>query len=202
MVSEELLLEKGAAYRHCEAGEVIFRKGADCSFYHQLVAGRFRWSSFGEDGREVLHRLVLPGECFGELPLWDGETQAASAVADCASTLIRLRAEAFRKLLAEKPEIHLEMSRQLADHLRFKFFLTELLSGHGPEEVISGLIGYFNRQKRFVCHECGKLLLTRQQLANMTGFRIETVIRTIRNMQKSDKLDVVRGKVFVPMDER
>jgi len=202
MISEKLLLEKGAAYRHGEAGEVIFREGDGCAFYHQLSAGRLRWANFREDGREVLHRIVLPGECFGDLPLADGETQTASAVADSACTLLRLRQEAFRELLADRPDIHLAFTKHLAEHLRFKFFLTELLAGHRPEVALSKLIDYFYRQEKFVCGNCGKLQLTRRQMADMTGFRTETVIRAIRQMQKNDKLEVVRGKVFVPMEGR
>jgi CRP-like cAMP-binding protein len=43
-------------------------------------------------------------------------------------------------------------------------------------------------------------MMTRQQLANMTGLRVETVIRTIKQMEKDEKLSIVRGKVFVSAD--
>jgi CRP-like cAMP-binding protein len=38
--------------------------------------------------------------------------------------------------------------------------------------------------------------LTRQQVANMTGLRVETVIRSIRNMNENGQLVIERGKVY------
>ena len=38
--------------------------------------------------------------------------------------------------------------------------------------------------------------LTRKELSNMTGLRIETIIRTIKKMEKDGKLKIVNGKVF------
>ena len=38
---------------------------------------------------------------------------------------------------------------------------------------------------------------TRQQIANMTGLRVETVIRTIRHLNEIGSLDIVNGKVFI-----
>ena len=42
-----------------------------------------------------------------------------------------------------------------------------------------------------------KVNLTRQQIANMTGLRVETVIRTIRHLNEIGSLDIVNGKVFI-----
>lgn len=39
--------------------------------------------------------------------------------------------------------------------------------------------------------------MTRQELANLTGFRIETVIRTIKKMEKDKKLKIKRGKIYI-----
>jgi CRP-like cAMP-binding protein len=38
--------------------------------------------------------------------------------------------------------------------------------------------------------------LTRQQIADMTGLRVETVIRSIRHMQDKGALVIDKGKVY------
>lgn len=200
MIPVELLIEKGAVYRECTAGEVIFSEGAHAAFYYQLTSGRVRWASFSEDGKEVLHKIVESGECFGEFPLFDGAPYAASAIADTPCVMLRLCVDSFHRLLAEYPDIHFAFSKSLVEHLRFKFFLTNLQATNNPELIISGLIEYFNQHEKFVCQDCSRLMLTRQQLANMSGLRVETVIRAIKNMEKEDKLSIVKGKVFVPAD--
>ena len=105
MIDTHLLLKKGATYRHAETGETIFNEGAPAAFYYQLVSGRVRWSHFDDNGKEVLHKIAETGETFGELPLFDGEPYAASAVADSPCTLLRLGGASFHELLAEHPDL-------------------------------------------------------------------------------------------------
>lgn len=39
--------------------------------------------------------------------------------------------------------------------------------------------------------------LTRQQLADLTGLRVETVIRTIKNLATKKKLEIINRKIFI-----
>ncbi len=200
MIPTDLLLAKGAAYRKADPGDVIFNEGAPAAYYYQLVSGRVRWCNITDDGKEILHKVVEEGESFGEFPLFDDEPYAASAIADTHCTILRLCASSFHELLQEYPDIHFAFSRSLVQHLRFKFLLTDLLSKNSPETVVAKLIGYFNQHGKFICQDCNRLMLTRQQLANMTGLRVETVIRAIKQMEKEERLSIVKGKVFIPAD--
>ena len=38
--------------------------------------------------------------------------------------------------------------------------------------------------------------LTRQQMANLTGLRVETVIRTIKLMEKNNLLKIKKGLIY------
>ncbi|NGM63070.1 Crp/Fnr family transcriptional regulator [Sphingobacterium sp. SGG-5] len=196
----DLLLERGATYRKVETGDFIFNEGSPATFYYQLTSGRVRWCNIMDDGREVLHKVVYPGESFGDFPLFDGGSYAASAIADSPCVMLRLSASTFRELLRQYPEIHFKFTESLVADLRFKFMLTNLLPTHSPEEVIGHLIQYFNQQGKLICQDCNRLMMTRQQLANMTGMRVETIIRTIKQMEKDEKLSIIKGKVFIPSD--
>jgi CRP-like cAMP-binding protein len=153
-----------------------------------------------DDGREILHKVAYPGDSFGTLALFDDAVYEASAIADSPCTLLRLCKSKFCELMDEYPEIQTNFTKSLVADLRFKFMLTNLLSKHNPEEVIKQLIRHFNQEGNLICQDCNKLMMTRQQLANMTGLRVETVIRTIKQMEKDEKLSIVRGKVFVSAD--
>ena len=136
IIDIELLLSSGATYKKVAAGYVIFFEGNRCNFYYQLVSGKVRWANFNNEGKEYLHMVAEPGECFGELPLFDGGCYAATAIADEDSVVIKLHQATFHQLLREHPEIHFSFSKLLAERLRFKFFmLTELLHNE-PEERI------------------------------------------------------------------
>lgn len=200
MIPVDLLLAKGAAYRNTEPGEVIFNEGAIATYYYQLVQGQVRCCNITDDGREVLHKLVEPGDIFGELPFFDDGLHASSAISDDACTLLRLRADRFKEILHEYPDLNFAFTRSMASDLRFKFMLTDFIGRSCPEERLTILIQYLNQEKKFICQECNRLMLTRQQLANMVGLRVETIIRTIKNMERNDRLSIVRGKVYIPAD--
>lgn len=196
MIDVNILLAWGAAYKKVEAGDVIFNEGACCAFYHQLVEGAVRWVNINNDGREFIQTIIQPGECFGELPLFDGEPYAASAIAETDTVVIRIHKSLFHQILKENPDLHFTFSKLLTQLLRFKFLILKELAAHNPENIISTLLNYFKEHKQNICTKCNKLKLTRQQIADMTGLRVETVIRTMKNMELKGQLQITKGKVF------
>ncbi len=192
----DTLLAWGAAYKKVAAGEIIFQEGAESSFYYQLVSGKIRWVNINNEGKEFIQTIIEPEECFGELPLFDGEPFAASAIADEDSVIIRLHQSSFHQLLKENPDLHFEFTRLLTQRLRFKFLILKELANHNPEGSISTLLNYFKQTQKNICTKCNRLKLTRQQIADMTGLRVETVIRTMKFMQSKGDLQITKGKVY------
>ena len=68
MIDIDVLLAWGAAYKKLSAGEIIFREGQACSFYHQVVSGKVKWLNIDDEGKECIHAIAGPGESFGEFP--------------------------------------------------------------------------------------------------------------------------------------
>jgi len=196
MIDIDTLLAWGAAYKKAGPEQIIFNEGADGHFYHQLVSGSVRWVNINDDGREFIQNMVEPGESFGELPLFDEQPYAASAIANKESVIIRLHKNTFHQLLKEYPEIHFAFSKMMAHRMRFKFLLLKELACNNPEHRISTLLFYFKNTGKFICAHCSKVRLTRQQIADMTGLRVETVIRAIKNLEFKGSLTVNKGKVY------
>ena len=196
MIPVETLLAWGATYKEVAPGELIFREGAEGLFYYQLESGSVRWVSITDDGREFIQDIIEPGESFGELTLFDGAPYASSAIANNHSIVLRLRKDIFRQLLKEEPEIHFNFGKLMAQRMRFKFMLLKELACSDPEHRIASLFSYFKESKKFICPECSRIMLTRQQIADMTGLRVETVIRTIKNLEQKGRLVIEKGKVY------
>ena len=196
MIDIDTLLAWGAAYKKSAAGEIIFKEGTQSSFYYQLVSGSVRWVNINDDGKEFIQVMIEPGECFGELALFDDECFAASAIADTDAVIIRLHRSSFKQLIKENPELHFEFTRLLTQRLRFKFLILKELANHNPENSISTLLTYFKQTHKNICTKCNRLKLTRQQIADMTGLRVETVIRTMKLMQLKGELQITKGKVY------
>ena len=196
MIDIDVLLALGAAYKKLKAGEVIFREGTEANFYYQLESGSVRWVNIDDEGKEFIQDLIKPGECFGEMPLFDGEPFAATAIAETDSVIIRLHSSSFHQLLMERPDIHFAFSKMMSQRIRYKFLLLKELSKHDPENSIVSLLNYMKQTKKNICGKCNKVNLTRQQIANMTGLRVETVIRTMRHLHDKGQLLIQKGKVY------
>jgi CRP/FNR family cyclic AMP-dependent transcriptional regulator len=196
MIDIDLLLAYGAAFKKIGKGNIIFREGTTCCFYYQLVSGRVKWMNISDEGKEFIHTIIEPGECFGEIPLFDDEPYAATAIADEDIVVVRLHKPVFNTLINENRDIHFKFTRLLAKKVRFKLLLSKSFAGHDPETRIMSLLNYLKKENKNFCIDCMQLNLTRQQIADMTGLRVETVIRTMRHMHEKGELVINKGKVF------
>ncbi|HEY0750701.1 MAG TPA: Crp/Fnr family transcriptional regulator [Chitinophagaceae bacterium] len=194
-VPEDVLLSWGAAYKKVKKGDVIFMEGSDACFYYQLVSGSVRWVNINEDGREFIQIMIEEGESFGELPLFDNLPYAATAIADNDCILLRLCKTHFLQMLRSNYDIHFNFTRLMVERLRFKFLTLREIAYNNPEQRISNLLHYYKKNQG-ISDKLVKLRYTRQQIADMTGLRVETVIRTIRNLHEKGSLVIKRGKVF------
>ena len=84
----------------------------------------------------------------------------------------------------------------MSQRLRFKFLLLKELASQDPEHSINWLLNYLKQNRKNFCAKCNKVNLTRQQIANMTGLRVETVIRAIRHLHEKGRLVIDKGKVY------
>ncbi len=196
MVDIDMLLAMGAQFKDVPKGGLVFQEGGSCRFYHQLVTGYVRWVNVTDEGRECLQHIVLPGESFGELPLFDNRPYAAAAVACEDSVILRLKKETFMQLLREDHELHLRLNRKMVERMRFKFMLLRTMSNPDPEVRIRALLNFLKTEHMHICPECHQIKLTRQQMADLCGLRVETVIRVIRRMHDEGQLLVENRKVY------
>lgn len=196
MIDEDTLLTWGATYKKVRKEEVIFREGTQGFFYHQLVIGKIKWINLDDNGREFIQCIVQEGESFGELPMLDDGYYVASAVALKDSLILRLHKEIFLQLLRENPQIHFKFTRIMTERLRQKFIFLKELSNQGPERKIWTILNYYKEDGDGGMPGRKRINLTRQQIANMTGLRVETVIRTIKNLHDEGRLMIDKGKVF------
>lgn len=196
MIDIHLLLAWGATYKKVNSNETIFHEGDACSYYFQLVSGSVRWLNIDEEGRECIHEIAEPGNSFGEFPLFDDGPYAATAIANTDCVLIRLYKPSFMELVNENSQILFDFTKLFTKRLRFKYSLLKSVASNSPEIRIANLINHLKIENKSFCPDCDQLKLTRQQIAGMTGLRVETVIRTMRHMHDKGELSISRGKVF------
>ncbi len=84
----------------------------------------------------------------------------------------------------------------MTQRLRLKFIFLKELANQDPERKVLTILNHYKEDTDTGMHGRHRINLTRQQIANMTGLRVETVIRTIKHLEEEGRVVIDRGKVF------
>lgn len=194
MIPENLLLDYGATLENICASEVIISEKGRADFYFQIKTGEIKMFNLNEQGKEFVQGIFYNGESFGEPPLLGDFKYPASAAAVKQTALYKLGKTKFFELLTENPEVNLKFTRALAKRLFYKATILKEISVHPPEHRILTLIDFLKR--KYGSNEPFQVELTRQQIADLTGQRVETVIRAIKQLEQDGEIELRKHKVF------
>lgn len=197
MIDRAVLNKYGASEKKYLRDEVVFNKNGTPKFYFQVVSGKVKMSTYNDAGKEFIQGIFVEGNSFGEPPLFGDFDYPANAVVleDCV--LLVLRKEKFESLLMENPEIHLKFTKVLADRLYYKATMASGNSNENAEERIRTILDYLKITVHHIPdNEDFEVDLTRQQIADLTGLRVETVIRTMKKMSSKGMIKIANRRVY------
>jgi len=194
MVPENLLLDYGSRIETLQASEVIFSEKSRAYFYYQIKQGEVKMFNLNENGKEFVQGIFYDGDSFGEPPLFADFAYPASAATTRNTELYKLSKQKLLELLTHNPEINLKFTKALAKRLYYKATILKEISVHPPEHRILTLIDFLKR--RDGSQELFQVDLTRQQLADMTGLRVETVIRAVKQLEQDGDIKLINRKVY------
>ena len=197
IIPRDVLVEKKAHFFEVKKDENIFLEDETASFYYQVMSGSVKMSSYSENGQEFIQGIFKAGQSFGEPPLFGDFSYPNNAVATEPSEICKLSEESFFELLKENFEIHWKFNSLLSNRLRYKSILLKEISSYYPEHVILTLLKYLRDNSSEKDESQFYVPFTRQQIADMTGLRVETVIRTVKKLQKSGKLEIRQHKIYL-----
>jgi len=197
-VDKELLLEYGASEKLYRKGEFIFFENQTANFYYQIVSGEVHMCNFNQEGKVHLQGIFGPGLSFGEPPLFGGFPYPASAMASRPSVLLCIQKPDFLKMIKANPDVHFHFTSILSNRLRFKARMASEISINPPEKRILSLLTYMKENiYEFSPSVSYQVKLTRQEIADLTGLRVETVIRTIKTLEKNGSLEIRSRKIWI-----
>jgi CRP-like cAMP-binding protein len=191
----DLLFSWGAVAKKYKKNEIIFNEDEVAHFYYQIMEGSVRMFNSNDEGKEFTQGLFCKGNSFGEPPLFIDELYPSKAITLQDSTIIKLSKDKFLKILDEYPSIQKSFLLLLANKIHSKSNTSKEIINQKPEFRI---VAFLNTHKKK--SECSneKVLIpyTRQEIANFTGLRVETVIRVLCKMNTCDKLEIVNHKIY------
>jgi CRP/FNR family transcriptional regulator, cyclic AMP receptor protein len=196
MIDENILVQYGAVEIKLEKGAFLFHERQRAACYFQVKSGKMRMFNLNAEGKLFTQGMFEAGESFGEPPLFTDSNYPACTVADEETCLYKLSKQKFFKLLKENHEIHFGITRMLATRLLYKSMQLKEISSFKPEHRILSLIDYLKKEEGFPTDQKFEVSLTRQHIADLTGLRVETVIRSVKNLEKEGSLEIRGHKIY------
>jgi CRP-like cAMP-binding protein len=166
--------------------QVLCHEGDTATDYFQVESGSVKMFSGSSEGQEFIQGIFSKGESFGEPALIGKFPYPGSVKAIEPAKIWKLPGDYFLQMLQENFQLHLKMDQVLCQRLRYKSMVLSEISSYDPEHRIISLLNYYKSKNG----DGEKIIIpfTRQQLADMSGLRVETVIRTVKKMEKDRKL--------------
>lgn len=194
-----------AVLRHYPAGSVILREGDAGDTCYVMRSGRARILREHSDGRAITLTNVGPGEIFGELAMFGGETRSATVETLEYVEAVAILADDLKRLLSEHPEISVKLLEALATKVRQA---NERIAGQSFQKVSSRVAGVL---VKLIETESGTSVVqasgedsneivvrsTQADLAQLAGSSREATSRFLATLQRAGVVTCRRGRVIV-----
>ncbi len=195
MISSEILNNYAFTEKEYLKGQQIFEEGNSANFYYQVKKGEVKIYNLTFEGKEFVQGYFKDGQSFGEPPLLGSFRYPANAITIKKTVLQIISKETYLTLLKENPEVHLELTTLLSNRMHYKATIAKEVSIYPPEHRILTLLNFIKSNAKATTPF--EIELTRLQISELTGLRVETVIRTIKKLAQQKKLSIINRKVYI-----
>lgn len=195
MIPAEILEKYNPATVAFPTNAFVFLEGEQARFYYQIILGKVKMININPEGKEFVQGAFGEGQSFGEPPLFHEALYPASAKAEEPSQLYKLGKEKLFSLLKDHPHIHLKFTTILTKRLMYKAMIMKEISSHDAQHRILTFLDYLKGEYG-KDQDLFQVDLTRQQLSNLLGIRVETVIRTVKQLAQEGEIELKGRKIF------
>jgi CRP-like cAMP-binding protein len=187
-------LEEVSLVRSWDKGETVFSEGDPADFLLTVLAGRVKVVKLQPSGKEVILEIFGPGDPVGAVVAYEGRPFPASAVALERTTCLLVRRGPFFQLLEKHPSL---VRGLLSTFTRRIVELTQRIPEVAGARVETRFAHLFLKLADRVGRprESGifvPMVLSRQELADLTGTTIETCIRLMSRWGKDGVVQTER----------
>jgi len=179
-------------------GEWIFMLGDPADRIYLLQEGRMKITALREDGQEVLHEIIGPGQIFGQTSTILGIPRTSSAQVLEASLLCEIRRKDFESLLTAHPEFSLQLLKSVG--LRLKKAEAQLLNvicNDVSTRVRKALIDLISIEPGIPPDQPVKIRITQQDLANLIGASRQKTSQALKELEDSSVLRLMYRSILV-----
>jgi CRP-like cAMP-binding protein len=174
-------LEPIGLVRTFARGQEIFAEGDPAEYYYKVVTGAVRLSRLLADGRRYVADFVTGGEFFGFTSQAD-HIYTAEALAPC--TVIRYPRRGVERLIEENPALGRVLVGLVSQELSAAQDRLLSLGRKTALERVASFLLALARRRSDVAGATVELFMTREDIADHLGLRIETISRSLTQLKK------------------
>jgi CRP-like cAMP-binding protein len=193
-IDDEVLFRYHAKIKHFKKGEYLAKAGSRPKSLYYIYSGLIKITNLNEEGIEFLHGFNHPKEIIG-IGTYMGDFAYYNdfiAIEDVEVREISL--DQFEFLIKENADISRKIITYLSDIINIKTITLTAVLGNSPKEKILFLL---DKIKSLLLEEGDdQIPFTRQEMANFLGMRVETIIRSIKELEDEGVLKIAKGKIF------
>lgn len=187
----KFLIEKGFKVVLFKKGEIIYEPDTPPKAVYFIKSGKVKMVTVNQDGNEFIQGIFKSPEYFGEPALLLNKPYLAYTVALQDSEIIVVDKNNFLNFLESDAAFSMRLILNLSNRLFYKSMMLEELANEHAEHRVKTMLNYLLKD----LSPGEELKVTRQQMADMTGLRVETVIRIIKHPDLQKGFKLVRGKI-------
>lgn len=193
-MSIQSVIESSLKTKSFSKGEMIYNHGSTARYFFEVISGEVRIANSNEEGKEFIQGVFRQGDFFGEPALIRNKAYPTAAFAHTDCVLYIVPKDMFFTLLEGNFEFHLKITRILSERLFYKAMMLEEVANEDGEHRLCTLHDHLEKKGS---NGDKSIYITKQQLADMSGLRVETVIRIMKRMEEKGVVETKRGKIFV-----
>ncbi|MFC1513916.1 Crp/Fnr family transcriptional regulator [candidate division KSB1 bacterium] len=172
--------------RHHERNGVIFLESEEAHHFYLILEGHIKISRLDQSGKEVIIAILTPGNFFGDMGILDGMPRSTDAISESKSSVLMIRDEDFYKLIEKKPQVTIELLKELAHRIRNSDSQIKGLSLLNASGKVASAILRWAQDQGVAYGETIEIkgVPKQEEMASYVGLTRETFNRVLKDFEK------------------
>lgn len=184
-------LADSVSLRIYERGETLFWEGEQSAGLYLLDTGCVKLYRVSPQGRQYILRLLMEGDTFNEVSVFDGSSNPVNAEALETSRIWVVDAHALRRLIDVNPGFARKVISNLCQNLRNLVGAVSELAFYQVTHRLARLLVQLPAEEQTVTR------LTQDQIAARLGTVREVVARSLKELERSGAIRLQNRRIAV-----
>lgn len=179
-------------------GSMIACEGEEQLSCFLVFEGRVSLVKSSENGNQLVVEMLFPGDLFSIVSAFEEDVACLTARAQKNVRIIRCPKEFFFSLLTRQPEFYKVFVRESSRRLKTAHNMMRAIAHDKVESRIASVLAELAKRPSACPVPEEGIVITRQEIADLTGTSVETAIRVTRAMEEEGILALAkRGTIRI-----